>query len=737
MSKHTSMRLAPVLLVFGLTLLALVPAPAHAWASEGPQDESAQAADAGQAWVLAELADEAYDGVVQGEPHALPPSIDGASPLAGATVEHGAYESTDMPSNQDNATTAEAVLTVDASGDESGVDTDEPTEADSFANEAATSEGVVEPLGPDGEPEASALASTDARLDEPITMATGEDGFSGKDAITLVSKLLGAAATGDPAEVAAAVVEWGTENLIAAIFGVDMGDDESLQQIMQDIKELKDELDTLQKTVNNQQLDSILNDLKDLLSDQSTYDVYNGLRDIDAKYKDGTYSQTEAEQRRHSELTGSLGVTEDSWESVNNVYDRFVLQLWTAMTDTYHVTINGTTQDLDLMQVHYEHLRAKYRWENQAYDEWSAFQARCVGLLTTSLNLEKSSLQARIALLKTWNDDPKHEKRDEGAVTSRLKTIQDYINQVSGYKGKDPYGNDVDYAGLFSEKTWADTYWLYKERPDVRYYWVPKHEILFYAEVNTQSTPKEDTSKGSTSTSAKGFTYPGHHTHKPTFKFWKPFIRYQGGNSYLVSYDQLRQIYADYNSGGATKSLYEIFMGDGAFTGLTGKSNDWQFVIDPDSDHPLTYEEFTFKADQIYVFQVDGMTKATKLPGAEHLILAYYHYFSSENNNNTNYIGIGVKRVGPESAPSTDVVAEEHTAYVKHEEPRWPSQEVEKDPARLVESSISPRASLPTTGDASVGTADTMLPALVGGLSLLLAGLALHIRQRHSSGGTS
>ena len=512
--------------------------------------------------------------------------------------------------------------------------------------------------------------------DEPLVVLeeSSLDEFAPKDAIDLVAKLVGSAATLDPAEVAGAAVEWGMTQLLSAIFGIPMDDDASLQEILQNIKELQDGLDTLQKTVNSQELDQILNSLKLLLAEQTSYDVYNGLKDIDAKRKAGIYPDWDAAQRRKSELTGSLGIADNAWESVNNDYDRFVLQLWTAMTEPYHVTIDGKSQDLTLMQVYYEHLRMKYHWEHQAYDEWAAFQARCVGLLTTSLSLEKASLQARINLLEEWNKDPKHTKRDEGACVSRLKTIQDYINQVSGYVGKDPYGKDVNYPGLFSNKTWAAQYWMYKERPEYRYYWTSGHEILFYAAVNTQNVPQETKGKGSTSTSAKGFTYPGHHKHVVTFKFWKPFIRYHGGNTLLVSYDQLKTIYADYNAKGATASLYDIFMGDGAFTGLSGKSNNWQFVVDPDSNHALTYEEFTFKADQVYCYQVDGMRKATSLPGAGHLILCYYHYFSNEPNTNTNYIGIGVARVGAETYdPNNETTPEVCTAYISDLALWWPS----------------------------------------------------------------
>lgn len=77
-------------------------------------------------------------------------------------------------------------------------------------------------------------------------------------------------------------------------------------------------------------------------------------------------------------MTDDLGIDEGHWGSVENTYDDFAWELWTAMTQPYHVTMNGEVQDLTLLQIHYEHLRAKYHWEHQAYAEWEAYQTQCV-----------------------------------------------------------------------------------------------------------------------------------------------------------------------------------------------------------------------------------------------------------------------------------------------------------------------------------------------------------------------
>ena len=265
----------------------------------------------------------------------------------------------------------------------------------------------------------------------------------------------------------------------------------------------------------------------------------------------------------------------------------------------------------------------------------------------TSLTLEKHSLQARLQLLAD-----KHPERDRGAVQSRLLKVQDWLNIATGFKDKDPNGKEVNYPGLFSEKTWASQYWMYKERPDLRYYWTPGNEALFYAKVNTQNVPQEKKGIGAYSKNAQGYDYwttgygkYRHTHHRVKFNFWKPFVRYQGGDSLLVSVEQLQKMYRDYKG---SEHLYDIFMSknEGNFQGLKeGNITTWWFVVDPDSDNPLTYEDNGLAgADKIYCTVLRSSNAAE-----DTAVLCKYHNHSNEPNTNTHYIGIGVKRMGPET----------------------------------------------------------------------------------------
>ena len=72
--------------------------------------------------------------------------------------------------------------------------------------------------------------------------------------------------------------------------------------------------------------------------------------------------------------------------------------------------------------------------ENQAYQAWDSFDAYAVGLLVSTLSLEKASLQARLTLIDEWNKDPAHQdpkdQKNKESVQQTLKKIQGYLNDV-------------------------------------------------------------------------------------------------------------------------------------------------------------------------------------------------------------------------------------------------------------------------------------------------------------------
>ncbi|MGN0461195.1 MAG: hypothetical protein ACI4HZ_01995, partial [Ruminococcus sp.] len=152
----------------------------------------------------------------------------------------------------------------------------------------------------------------------------------------------------------------------------------------------------------------------------------------------------------------------------------------------------------------------------------------------------------------------------------------------------------------------------------------------------------------------------------------KPFIRYEGGASPLVNYDQLNMILKDYDDG---KSLYDIFFSktEGDFKLPDKVDKNCIFVIDGQksevtgNSYPLSFKPYFFKADQAYCYGVaNSGIKKGKLPSPSKIHLCYYHRISADPKTGKNCVGIGVKSVGESRLASNSQVTskeETHTDY--------------------------------------------------------------------------
>ena len=514
-----------------------------------------------------------------------------------------------------------------------------------------------------------------------LLMAAEEEGISNKDLIPLIEKIIQKAVTGDPMGIAETLANFGLDQFLTAMLGTSVKTEEavSLQDVLAKLDLIESSLSSLQTMVKSQELNSILTNLMPQLNEQGLTPsiVFKDLKGIDDDYNAGGMTKEVAEANRLYELTTVLGIPEDSWAAVNNPFDLYVQNLWRVMTEAYPVAADNGGRDLTLMQILYEHLRTKYHWEHQSYDEWSNYQARYVGLLTMSLTLEKASLQARIKLV---NDENKSR-----GITELLMKTQDRINQLAGYEGKNENGEPVNYPGLFSEKTWASQYWMYKPRDDSeRYYWVPGHEVLFYSEALAQKIPWTEKWDVGLSDVLQGkeklnsihyiggsFLQDDYSKFAPTWDYWEPFARYKTSDTLLPKYDQLKMIASDY--GGKT-SLWTIFFSkdEGNFKRPTGVGADaWYFLFDPNKDHPVKYYYSNYSKEYVTGFDTIPAWESTKI---ETHPIWYYSYHKTWATDIYSWVAIGVKHSGSIANLQPESASEVHTATIMNS-PLWrPSQ---------------------------------------------------------------
>lgn len=511
-----------------------------------------------------------------------------------------------------------------------------------------------------------AQAAADASADEMTEYAAYASSLGGKrdEAIDLTKKLIIGLVKADPEKMADTLLDWGLGKLLNVIFGdVEPQEQASLDDVLAAIEKLESAVEELQNSVTGSQFNAVLNNVKPTLKSTTTHDVYSSLEDINDKQKEGTYSEETAKTLVLNALIEDLGIRQTDLVkgiagdegATNNKYDEFVDNLWEAMTETFSVNINGQDYDYTLMHIWYEHLRYKYHWEHQAYDEWAAFQAQSVTMLMTALNLEKASLQARIEMVNKWNDKYPERPRVTTGLKTHLKKIQDRINQVAGYKGKDKSGNDVDYPGLFSEATWASQYWMYKQRDDSeRFFWRPGHEIVFYTTACLPVRPQEDTSKGANASKGLKLISEWADDYAPVWDFWKPFFRYEGNDEVLFpTADELKYICNDYKGSKSVKSLWAIFFSknEGNFTRSEASkeihSDAWYFVVDPDKKHQLKWEHKRYDGNAGTSVTCSTLAAWDFNVEERHAI---WHYFTLSNmpSKVEAWVGLGVKRRGPE-----------------------------------------------------------------------------------------
>lgn len=455
-------------------------------------------------------------------------------------------------------------------------------------------------------------------------------------------------------------VEWASKKFLSKALNITDDNEkimEKLDKLMEGQSKLQESMDTLSKQVTCSQLNTFLNKFQELISKQSTNKIFRELRKIDDEEKAGVYSPDKAAKKRIQCLTNDLGLTDETMGSADIAIDEYTNELASALLKTMKVTYeDGQTLNNDLFEINYQSLRRTYRWENQAYGEWIAFQNKALGTYAIAATVDRLSLLARIEKINQYNEKHPDSEKYTDSIKEQLETLD---------------GNVAKVKKLIERKV------VIRDETE-RYYWVPGHEMLFYTTPNTQDIPQENKNAGVGNTkalnNAKGLKViknkSGNYTPTVKFNFWKPFIRYEGSDSLLVNYDQLNTILKDY---GGNKSLYEIFFSEneGNFTLPQNVNANCKFVIDGQKSeitgksYPLTYKPYTFKADQVYCYGIDNSKISNgKLPSPSEIHLCYYHSSHADPKTGNNCVGIGVKSVGEPPSNGQETAKEEtYTNY--------------------------------------------------------------------------
>ncbi|MGN0457331.1 MAG: hypothetical protein ACI4F2_10780 [Acutalibacteraceae bacterium] len=473
-------------------------------------------------------------------------------------------------------------------------------------------------------------------------------------------------------------VDWAARKFLSEALGLKSKSEqesadvmEKLDKLMDGQSKLQESMNTLSKQVTCEQLNGFLNTFQKLTSEQTTNDVYNTLRGIDKDEEEEKCSAEVASARRLQCLTTDCGLTEKTMSRADKGIDKYTHELATALTTPMKVTYeDGKTLYNDLFEINYQSLRRTYHWENQAYDEWIAFQNKALGTFSIAVTVERLSLLARIEKINKYNEkhpDPNDQLYTD-SINNRLKTLDDEVTAVKKLVNRKVKIRDNN----------------------ERYYWTPGHEILFYTTINTKDIPQENTKAGVGTTAAlnkaNGLTMKknvnGYYVPAVNYGFWQPFIRYEGGNKRLVNYDQLNAIYKDY---GGKANLYDIFFSktEGNFKHSKNVNKNCMFVIDGEKSETtgksyyITYKPYFFKADQVFCYGVENSKiNKGKLPTPSKIHLCYYHYNHSDPKTGENCVGIGIKSVGElehisnnqENAPSNDQEIAKEETYCDYSE---------------------------------------------------------------------
>ena len=469
---------------------------------------------------------------------------------------------------------------------------------------------------------------------QPGAAVTVHANSSELDAQTIIQEALLDAAKGTPA----AFVKWGTKKLIAAALNTDEESDcdiimGRLDDVVANQTKMIDMLSEIDTRIMKKDLYDKMNDFIKKSWDGDFEANYRGLAAVNSK----TYESEDAlaAAQKNYLVTDVAGLNAGSLNGGVCQFDKDVYTYGNYLTKGELVLYSSERQPI--YSIWHQTMKYKYKWEHQAYEEWAAFQNDVTESYLAAASVDKLCILARIDAIKEYNKTST-DKISTELLETRLKMLDEQIAEVK------------------------DTYNKYKvtKLPDsMRHYQTPGHEMYLYTTAKEQTIPNEaDKKKG-----IHDLTnwYYSHQNNKPEFtkltglkgrwntqkhgtdiwpnlNHWRSFVSYDS-STLTPTAEWMQQIHKDYE-GNAT--LYQIFFDrdKGNLTPPSGWQKNWNFVVDPSSEHPMEYwYGGTFKADRIYTPTVDGSAALQKS------IIYYYHNWSNNPPDTVrHYIGIGITK---------------------------------------------------------------------------------------------
>ena len=465
---------------------------------------------------------------------------------------------------------------------------------------------------------------------------------------------------GDPLEILSVTIG----NAIPFLYGLDVKKSkdelmmEKMDLMLRNQSEMIGQLGKLNENVVKSELASNINKAFDI---QRTGEIPRNYKTIlpiilgekvDETLDYSKMTEAKREEILNNKLIYSFTGATDGTQPLDTTYpfDDMIMTMGSYLSDNQVVTYEKKHDSLFGI---YEMLcRYNYHWEHKAYDDLMSFRNVAYSQYWMGASMDMMSLTARINARQNWKGA---KDKDAGTLIAQKKMLWEQMQNV---------------------KKNYDSTKVVRLSDSVRHYWYPGgNECLFFTEAHEQKVPEEEQKEDY----GTGDDFPHGRTkseedagmvHGVTWKyygkrpldskkyyladkvnadFWMPYTHYKSGNDYYKcpGAEWFEKVLKEDYQGKQGYDIYKILFdkNEGGLTPPAGSSSSWRFMINPDSDHKLVYDQYGPRADRINMPLVksDGTVDSGGLNKSG---VDFYMYHWSSSEVDTDYIGNGYKVIG-------------------------------------------------------------------------------------------